>query len=75
MPATLIPWQVFFEALQRQKSTIVHAWLRYWIFSDDGAALIPKRGEDTGESLSLDEKQKGALLFLMALESGSRTLH
>ena len=36
MLATLIPWQVFFKAVRRQKFALVQAWLRYWIFSDDG---------------------------------------
>jgi hypothetical protein len=74
MPTPSIPWPVFFKALRMQRSTLVHAWLRYWIFSDAGAALIPKRGDGRGESLSLEEKQKKALLFLMALERGQRTL-
>ena len=68
MLAPLIPWPVFFKALQRQRSTLFQAWLRYWIFSDDGAALIPRRGDGTAESLSLEERQKIATLFLTRQE-------
>ena len=64
MLAPLIPWPVFFQAMRRQKSRLVQAWQRYWIFSDYGAALIPRPGEETTEpSLSLYEKQKIAALF------------
>ena len=63
MSATLIPWPVFFKALQRQRSTLVHAWLRYWIFSDDGEALTPRRRDGTAESLSVEERLLGALVY------------
>jgi hypothetical protein len=75
MPAPLIPWQVFFKALQRQKSTILHAWLRYWIFSDDGAALIPRPGEKTAESSSLQEREKITAQLFMAKRKWPETLH
>jgi len=75
MPTTLLPWRIFFQALQRQRSTIVQAWLRYWIFSDDGAGLIPRRGDGTAESLSLEERQKIATLFAATRQERPKTLH
>jgi hypothetical protein len=75
MLAPLIPWPVFFKALQRQKSTIVQAWLRYWIFSDDGAALLPRRTDGTAESRSLKEREKIAAQLFMAKRKWPETLH
>jgi hypothetical protein len=75
MPATLIPWHVFFKALQRQKSTLVQAWLRYWIFSDDGAALLPRRTDGTAESLSLEEREKITARLFTAKRKWPETLH
>ena len=51
------------SACKGKNPRFVQAWLRYWIFSDDGAALIPRRGDSTAESLSLEERQKIATLF------------
>ena len=75
MLTTLIPWQVFFEELQKQNSQTVQPWLVRWAFTNDGAALVHGRVKDGSTPLSLEEKQKRALLFLMALERGQRTLH
>jgi hypothetical protein len=75
MPTTLLPWRVFFQVLQRQRSTIVQAWLRYWIFSDDGAAMIPRRGDSTAERLSLEERQKISTLFAATRRERPKTLH
>jgi hypothetical protein len=75
MTTPSIPWHVFFKALRMQKSTIVHAWLRYWIFSDDGAALLPRRKDDWAESLSLEKRQKIAALFLETRRKRRKTLH
>jgi hypothetical protein len=75
MPATLIPWQDFFEELQKENSQTVQTWLGGWAFTDDGAALVHGCEKREATPLSLEEKQKRALLFLMALERGQRTLH
>ena len=75
MTTPLIPWPVFFKTLQRQKSTIVHAWLRYWIFSDDGAALLSKRTNGTAESRSLEEREKIATWLFTAKRKWPETLH
>ena len=75
MPTTLLPWRIFFQALQRQKYTLRQAWLRYWIFSDDGAALVPRRGDSTAERLSLEEKQKIATLLAATRRERPNTIH
>ena len=75
MTTTLIPWPVFFQALRRQKSTIRQAWLRYWIFSDDGAALNPKTKDRKPASLSHEELQKIWALFAATRAKQARTLH
>jgi hypothetical protein len=68
-----LPWPVFFQALRKQKPSILHAWLRYWIFSDDGAALIPRPGDRTAESLAFQERQDAAALFAAVWGGQSRT--
>jgi len=75
MSATLIPWQVFFEELQKQNSQTIQTWLVRWAFANDGAALVhgPEKHEAT--PLSLEEKQKRAVLFHMALRIVSRAFH
>ena len=75
MPTTLIPWRAFFKELQRQNSETLQDWLGHWIFTNNGAAMINKPEKQKAESLSLEEKQMRAVLFLLALERGSRTLH
>ena len=64
MPAPLIPWQVFFHALQKQNSQTVQTWLGRWTFSDAGTALVHGGENHEATPLSLEEKQKRALLFL-----------
>jgi hypothetical protein len=75
MPATLIPWKDFFKELQKQNSQSVQTWLVRWAFTDGGAALVHLREKHEAAPLLLEEKRKRALLFLMALERGTRTLH
>ena len=75
MPATLLPWKDFFTELQKQNSQTVQTWLLRWSFANGGAALEHGREHDEFTPLSLEEKPKRALLFLMALERGTRTLH
>ena len=75
MPATLIPWRTFFEELQKENSQTVQTWLVPWSFANGGAVLVHEHEKREATPLSLEEKQKRALLFLVALERGSRTLH
>ena len=75
MPAPLIPWRIFFQALQKQKYTLRQAWLRYWIFSDDGAALLPRNKDGTAESSSLQEREKIATWLFKAKNKWPETLH
>jgi len=75
MPATLIPWQAFFEELQKENSQTVQTWLVRWTFTDGGAVLVHVDEKHEAAPLSREEKKKRALLFLMALERASRTLH
>ena len=75
MSTTLISWQLFFKALRTQKPGIRHAWLRYWMFSDEGAALRPKSKERSVETLSVEQRQKIATLFAATREHWRRTLH
>jgi len=39
MNIAVIPWQVFLDALQKQQPTTLEAWLRRWLFTDDGVLL------------------------------------
>jgi hypothetical protein len=70
-----LPWPVFFQALRKQNPIILNAWLRYWIFSNDGAALIPRPDDDTAESLAFHESQEAAAHFAAAWGKQSRTVH
>jgi hypothetical protein len=75
MPVTLIPWQIFFKELQQQNSQTVQTWLVRWAFANDGAALVQGHEKHEATPLSLKEKQKRAVLFLMALRIASRAFH
>ena len=68
MPATLLPWKAFFEELQRQNSQTLQTWLVRWAFANGSAALVHGGEKHEATPLSLEEKQKRALLFLMGLE-------
>ena len=75
MPTTLIPWRAFFKDLQKQDSQTVQTWLVRWTFADGGAALVQGGEKHKAPPLSLEEKQKRVVLFLMALGRGSSTFH
>jgi hypothetical protein len=68
MTTTLLSWPVFFQALQRQNPAIRHAWLRYWIFSDEGAALLARSKQ------VLEERQKQLVLLLLKQKTWLNTL-
>ena len=36
MDASLIPWQVFFDALKKQNPGTLELWLRHWLFTNEG---------------------------------------
>jgi hypothetical protein len=75
MPAPLIPWHVFFRSLREQKSNQVETWLERWAFSNAGAALVDASASNETATLSVDEKQKRALHFLMTLGKRPKILH
>ena len=39
MELSIIPWQVFFDALHKQQSGTLEFWLRSWLFSNEGVML------------------------------------
>ena len=39
MNIAVIPWQVFLDALQKQQPTTLEAWLRRWLFTNEGVLL------------------------------------
>jgi hypothetical protein len=72
MTPPMISWTTFFQALRRQKPAIVHGWLRYWTFTDEGAALI----SGSSNSLpSLEKRQKETVLFLIRQNRWLNSLH
>jgi hypothetical protein len=74
MSSSLIPWHVFFEALQEPKPKNLYEWLGRWRFTDDGAAL--SHGHENGETIPLSpkEKRKQAAHFRVIKGKRSRTL-
>jgi len=48
MNISLIPWQVFLEALQKQQPSAVELWLRNWLFTNEG--VIMEQPEMASES-------------------------
>ena len=41
MQFSLIPWQVFLDALKKQNSRTRETWLRRWVFTDQGVIIAP----------------------------------
>jgi hypothetical protein len=72
---TTNPWQVFFEAFDRQKSEALREWLSRWVFTNDGAALIVERGNNRTATVSLEEKQEQAVVVLLKTGKWQTTLH
>ena len=40
MKKSIIPWQVFLDALKAQSASYRKAWLRRWRFTDSGVVLV-----------------------------------
>lgn len=75
MATKLTPWHVFFKSLRRQKAETVQNWLRRWVFTDDGAALIPGRGNHTAKSSSLEEKERITAQLFAVKRKWPETFH
>lgn len=43
MNISVIPWQVFLDALRKQKPSTVDIWLRRWLFTNEGVILADHR--------------------------------
>ena len=41
MQFSLIPWQVFRDALKKQNPRTRETWLRRWVFTDEGVIIAP----------------------------------
>jgi hypothetical protein len=39
MELSIIPWQVFLDALHKQQPGALELWLRSWLFSNEGVML------------------------------------
>lgn len=39
MNFSVIPWQVFLDALQKQQPSQLESWLRRWLFTNEGVLL------------------------------------
>ena len=42
MQFSLIPWQVFLDALKKQNPRTRDTWLRRWVFIDEGVIIAPQ---------------------------------
>lgn len=40
MELSIIPWQVFLDALHKQQSGTLELWLRSWLFSNEGVMIV-----------------------------------
>ena len=43
MRSSMIPWQIFLDALTKQNPAAVETWLRRWLFTNDGVLLAPAK--------------------------------
>jgi hypothetical protein len=77
MPAPLIPWRVFFNALRSRqyKQKHLQSWLGRWAFSDAGAALVDGGANYEATPMSLEDKQKLAVFFAATPGKGPKTFH
>jgi hypothetical protein len=48
MKVSVIPWHVFFEACEREKSGTLGQWLQRWVFADDGVRVSPEQSVQKG---------------------------
>jgi hypothetical protein len=39
MTISVIPWNVFFEALKKQQPSTREVWLRRWLFANEGVIM------------------------------------
>jgi hypothetical protein len=51
MEIPVIPWRLFFDALRKQQANAVERWLRYWLFTNEGAILADQR--DLADNLAV----------------------
>jgi hypothetical protein len=75
MAIKTISWNLFLEAIDRdrEKSETIRAWLSRWAFANDAAVLIGSCGNNTPETVSLEEQQ--AVLVLMTKGKWQTTVH
>lgn len=43
MKIAVIPWHVFFAALEQQQPNTLEAWLRRWLFTNEGVIVSMAR--------------------------------
>jgi hypothetical protein len=43
MTVTVIPWRVFLDALKKQSPSNLEAWLRRWLFTNEGVIITQAR--------------------------------
>ncbi len=43
MKIAVIPWRVFFEALNQQQPSTLENWLRRWLFTNEGVIISMAR--------------------------------
>ena len=53
MQFSLIPWQVFLDALKKQNPSTREIWLRRWVFTDEGVIIAaPEKHSAPSQSQS-----------------------
>jgi len=43
MNISVIPWQVFLDALLKQQPGTLESWLRRWLFTNEGVIMADQR--------------------------------
>ena len=43
MKISVIPWHVFIDALLKQQPSTLEAWLRRWLFTNEGVIMADER--------------------------------
>ncbi len=67
MEFSFIPWHVFLDALKKQKPTTVEAWLRRWLFTNEGVILTAVRKGSPKVHFSSSSRHNG---FASPLNAG-----
>jgi hypothetical protein len=49
MKVSVIPWHVFFQACEREKSGAFDQWLQQWAFADEGVRASPEQSVQKGK--------------------------